>query len=84
MRLTAKTYALTLIGIALLLGLLGLGAFVNRSCVFGSIAKLGSGHWAYAATPAGFFLGCLMAAHVVSRPRERIMCKTSPSREPRA
>jgi hypothetical protein len=39
--------------------LLGLGAFINRACVFGSIARLGSGEWAYAATPIGFFAGCL-------------------------
>ena len=25
--------------------LLGLGAFVNRACVFGAIARLGSGQW---------------------------------------
>jgi len=39
--------------------LLGLGAFVNRACVFGAIARFGAGEWAYAATPAGFYLGCL-------------------------
>ena len=38
---------------------LGLGAFVTRACVFGAIARLGSGDWAYALVPAGFFLGCL-------------------------
>jgi hypothetical protein len=38
--------------------LLGLGAFVNRSCVFGAVAKLGSGQWAYAFTPLGFLAGC--------------------------
>ncbi len=42
--------------------LLGFGAFINRACVFGSIAKLGSGGWAYAATPLGFFLGCALVA----------------------
>jgi hypothetical protein len=41
--------------------LLGLGAFVNRGCVFGSIARLGSGEWNYVATPIGFFAGCLLA-----------------------
>ncbi len=46
--------AWTLAGAALL----GLGAFVNRACVFGAIARLGSGEWAYLATPLGFFLGC--------------------------
>ena len=39
--------------------LLGLGALVNGACVFGAIARLGSGEWAYALTPLGFFLGCL-------------------------
>ncbi|NML15425.1 YeeE/YedE thiosulfate transporter family protein [Azohydromonas caseinilytica] len=39
--------------------LLGLGAWINGACVFGAIARLGSGQWAQAAVPAGFFLGCL-------------------------
>lgn len=39
--------------------LLGLGAFVNKACVFGAIARLGNGEWAYLATPPGFYLGCL-------------------------
>jgi toxin CptA len=39
--------------------LLGIGAFVTRACVFGAIARLGSGDWAYAATPLGFYLGCV-------------------------
>lgn len=39
--------------------LLGLGAWVNGACVFGAIARLGSGEWAYAATPVGYYLGCL-------------------------
>lgn len=38
--------------------LLGLGAFVNRACVFGAVARFGSGEWAYLATPVGFYLGC--------------------------
>lgn len=41
--------------------LLGLGAWLNRACVFGAIARLGSGEWAYAATPAGFFVGAFIA-----------------------
>lgn len=40
--------------------LLGLGAWVNRACVFGAVARIGSGEWAYLATPLGFFLGCLV------------------------
>jgi len=44
--------------------LLGLGAYVNRACVFGAIARLGSGEWAYVATPIGFYLGCLTVGSV--------------------
>lgn len=39
--------------------LLGLGAFVTRACVFGAIARFGSGEWAYVLTPIGFYLGCV-------------------------
>ena len=39
--------------------LLGVGAYVNRACVFGAIARLGSGEWAYIATPIGFYVGCV-------------------------
>jgi uncharacterized membrane protein YedE/YeeE len=39
--------------------LLGLGAWVNRACVFGSIARFGSGQWAQLAMPLGYFLGCV-------------------------
>ena len=49
------------VGIVTMLGgaLLGFGAYVNRACVFGAIARLGSGEWAYVATPVGFYVGCL-------------------------
>lgn len=46
--------------------LLGLGAFVAKGCVFGSIARLGSGEWAYLAVPPGFFLGCLVGLTALS------------------
>lgn len=46
--------------------LLGLGALLNRACVFGAIARLGSGEWAYALTPVGFFIGCLTIGPVVA------------------
>lgn len=48
------------VGIGTVLGgvLLGLGAFINRACVFGALARLGSGEWAYLVTPLGFFIGC--------------------------
>ena len=39
--------------------LLGLGAYVNRACMFGTLARFGSGQWAYAFTPVGFFIGCI-------------------------
>lgn len=42
--------------------LLGYGAYVNRACVFGAIARIGSGEWAYLMTPIGFFLGCWSVA----------------------
>jgi hypothetical protein len=58
-RMAPANYAVTL---WTLLGglLLGLGAWVNRACVFGAVARIGSGQWAYFATPVGFFLGCLI------------------------
>lgn len=40
--------------------LLGLGAWINRACVFGSVARIGNGQWAWLATPLGFFAGCLV------------------------
>jgi toxin CptA len=48
--------------------LLGLGAFVNRACVFGAIARFGSGEWAYIATPFGFYLGCVAVARLIAPP----------------
>lgn len=39
---------------------LGIGAWVNQSCVFGAVARIGSGQWAWLATPVGFFFGCLV------------------------
>ena len=45
--------------------LLGLGAYVNGACVFGAIARLGSGEWAYAVTPLGFYAGCVSVGYVL-------------------
>jgi hypothetical protein len=39
--------------------LLGFGAWLNGACVFGAIARFGSGDPNYLATPIGFYLGCL-------------------------
>jgi len=37
--------------------LLGVGAYVNGACVFGSVARVGSGEIGFIITPLGFFLG---------------------------
>jgi toxin CptA len=58
-------YALTLRTLAGAV-LLGLGAFVNRACVFGAIARFGSGEWVFALTPVGFYLGSLAAGALVA------------------
>ena len=42
--------------------LLGYGAFLNRACVFGAVARIGSGEWAYLMTPIGFLAGCRAVA----------------------
>ena len=58
--------------------LLGLGAWVNRACVFGAVARLGSGEWAYAATPVGFYVGCLSVMPLFSRPVAGRLVHASP------
>ena len=40
---------------------LGVGAYVNRGCVFGTIARIGSRDWAYLATPVGFLVGAWLS-----------------------
>ena len=44
--------------------LLGLGAWLAGACVFGAVARLGAGEWAFAAVPAGFLAGCVAAARL--------------------
>jgi toxin CptA len=59
-RLPAMPAAYAVTGWTVLGGaLLGLGAWVNKACVFGAIARFGNGEWAYIATPLGFYAGCL-------------------------
>jgi Sulphur transport len=41
--------------------LLGAGAYTNKACVFGTVAKIGSRDWAYVATPPGFLMGAWVA-----------------------
>ncbi len=47
--------------------LLGLGAWLNGACVFGAVARIGSGEWAYLLTPVGFYLGCLSVSALFAR-----------------
>jgi toxin CptA len=43
---------------------MGLGAWVAGSCVFGAIARIGNGEPAYLLVPLGFFLGCVAAVQL--------------------
>jgi toxin CptA len=58
--------------------LLGLGAYVNQACVFGAIARLGSGDWAYVATPVGFYVGCASVGAVFAAPAAHRLNEGSP------
>jgi len=58
--------------------LLGLGAYVNRACVFGAIARFGSGEWSYLATPLGFYIGCVTAAPLFALPQPATLPDRSP------
>jgi toxin CptA len=44
--------------------LFGIGAFLNGSCIFGSVARLGSGELSYLAMPFEFYLGGVAVAHL--------------------
>jgi Sulphur transport len=58
--------------------LLGLGAYVNQACVFGAVARFGSGDWSYAATPVGFYVGCVTVGTVFSPPVPQPLAHASP------
>lgn len=47
--------------------LLGVGAVVNGACTTGTIARIGSGEYAFLLTIVGFFLGCLIAPWVFGK-----------------
>lgn len=47
--------------------LLGAGAVTNGACSTGTIARIGSGEYAFMVTIVGFFVGCLMAPHLFGR-----------------
>lgn len=49
--------------------LFGVGAVVNGACLFGTVARFGSGEWAYAATPVGLFVGSLATVGVQAADR---------------
>jgi toxin CptA len=40
---------------------MGAGAYVAGSCVFGAIARIGNGELTYLLVPLGFFIGCVAA-----------------------
>ena len=42
--------------------LLGIGAAVNRACVFGAVARFGNGDLAYICTPLGYLAGAVIGA----------------------
>lgn len=44
--------------------LLGVGAVINGACAIGTIARLGSGEWSFAAMPIGFYFGNLSAKEI--------------------
>ena len=58
--------------------LLGLGAYINGACVFGAIARFGSGEWAYLLTPLGFYLGCASVGAVFGMPIPHKLDQGSP------
>ena len=58
--------------------LLGIGAYVNGACVFGAIARFGSGEWAYVVTPIGFYLGCLTVVPLFGVPMPNPLPNGSP------
>ncbi len=59
--------------------LLGGGAYVNRACVFGAIARWASGDWAYAATPLGFLLGSVVFLRVAQSMGSPQLMQASPA-----
>ena len=58
--------------------LLGLGAYVNGACVFGAIARFGSGEWAYILTPLGFYLGCVTVGPLFATAAPHKLVEASP------
>ena len=59
--------------------LLGLGALLNRACVIGSIARLGSGEFAFVAMPVGYYLGCATADRLFTLPAPHALATALPA-----
>ncbi|HSW26647.1 MAG TPA: YeeE/YedE thiosulfate transporter family protein, partial [Burkholderiaceae bacterium] len=55
-----------------------LGAWIEKACVFGAIARFGSGDWSYAATPIGFYVGCLSVGRLFPASPAQPLVETSP------
>ena len=68
----AVTYVTVLGG-----ALLGLGAYVNKACVFGAIARLGSGEWAYVVDADRLLRGMRDRSPRCSRFRPSRSCRTT-------
>jgi len=58
--------------------LLGIGAWVNGACVFGAIARFGSGDANYVATPLGYYAGCLSVEALFAAPAASRLGEASP------
>jgi hypothetical protein len=58
--------------------LLGIGAHINRACVFGSIAHIGSGNIAYWTSPLGFYVGAATTAPLFAAMRPEPMASLPP------
>jgi toxin CptA len=58
--------------------LLGFGAWVNGACVFGAIARFGSGEWAYALTPLGYLAGCASVGALFGPPQGETLAGLPP------
>lgn len=48
--------------------MLGLGAWFNRACAFGTVARFGSGESGYLAMPLGFLAGCRLENLLIQSP----------------
>jgi hypothetical protein len=59
--------------------LLGLGALLNRACVIGTIARLGSGEIAFTAMPLGYYMGCATADRLFAPPAPQALGAASPA-----